>query len=234
LAPTAAVYGDVLPLIEVPVSVKALVWCPEKGGLIQGVLVHKGADFIAARVLGLWNAVIVKSHCNYLDKSKVNEGDAIRFRIQEYVPLSSCSMPLFSFSSILTAFLLLSLQIVNNLLSIEGTLLGEDVGVLDESGNMHFPKVSTAAISLPPVVSVTNPKKRPRADELSTAATQSTTSKPVSSPVIDAATAAKKRKLKEEETGEVVKSPTKKDKKDKKDKKERHKDKKEKHKDKSK
>lgn len=88
LTPTAAVYGDVLPLIEVPVSVKALVWCPEKGGLIQGVLVHKGTDFIAARVLGLWNAVIVKSHCNYLDKSKVNEGDAIRFRIQEYVPVN--------------------------------------------------------------------------------------------------------------------------------------------------
>lgn len=85
LSPTAAVYGDVLPLIEVPVTVKALVWCPEKGGLIQGVLVHKGSDFIAARVLGLWNAVIVKSHCNYLDKTKVNEGDAIRFRIQEYV-----------------------------------------------------------------------------------------------------------------------------------------------------
>lgn len=87
LKPTAAVYGDVLPLIEVPVSVKALLWCPEKGGLIQGVLVHKGTDFIAARVLGLWNAVIVKSHCNFLDKTKIKEGDTIQFRIQKYVDI---------------------------------------------------------------------------------------------------------------------------------------------------
>lgn len=85
MTPTAAVYGDVLPLIEVPVSVKALMWCPEKGGIVQGVLAHKGSDFIAARVLGLWNAVIVKSHCNFLDKDKIKEGSVIRFRIQKYV-----------------------------------------------------------------------------------------------------------------------------------------------------
>lgn len=104
LNPTAAVYGDVLPLIEVPVSVKALMWCPEKDGLVQGVLVHKGSDFIAARVLGLWNAVIVKSHCNYLDKSKVKEGDIIRFRIQKYEAARSPLKILFFTDRILTLF----------------------------------------------------------------------------------------------------------------------------------
>jgi hypothetical protein len=171
LSPTAAVYGDVLPLIEVPVTVKALVWCPEKGGLIQGTLVHKGSDFIAARVLGLWNAVIVKSHCNYLDKSKVNEGDSIRFRIQD-------------------------LQIVNNLLSIEGSLLSDDVGIVDANGNLYFPKVSGAEISVPSVISITNPKKRPRPAESALASFSSATTLPVSSPMPDT-TALKKRKLKE-------------------------------------
>lgn len=116
-------------------------------------------------------------------------------------------------------------------------MLGEDVGILDESGNLHFPKVSTASISLPPVVSVTNPKKRPRAEDLASTSNQSTIAQTLSSPVVDAATAAKKRKLKED-AGEDVGSPMKKDKKDKKEKhkekKEKHKEKKEKHKDKSK
>lgn len=107
-------------------------------------------------------------------------------------------------------------------------MLGDDVGVLDESGNLHFPKVSTASISLPPVVSITNPKKRPRTDGVF-GASAPVSAQTLSSPVVDAATAAKKRKLKDEDASEDLKSPSKKDKKDKK---EKHKDKKEKHKDK--
>lgn len=114
-----------------------------------------------------------------------------------------------------------SLQIVNNLLSIEGTLLGDDVGVLDEDGNLHFPKASNATITSPPVVSLANHKKRPRQDELDTVTPALINFQNVASPSVDSETAKKKRKLQE---GTDVSTPSKKDKKSK-DKKEKEKSK---------
>ena len=123
----------------------------------------------------------------------------------------------------------LSLQIVNNLLSIEGTLLGEDVGVLDEDGNLHFPKSSNATISSPPVVSMANSKKRPRPEGQDSAVPALINFQQVASPSVDAETAKKKRKLHE---GADASTPSKD--KDKKDKKQKDKKEKEKSKHKSK
>lgn len=81
---SADVRGDLVPLIEVPFTVKALVWCPEVGGLIRGQLVNKGGDFIAVRVLGLFNAVLVSSNLNALDLDKLPARSTIQFRIEKY------------------------------------------------------------------------------------------------------------------------------------------------------
>lgn len=120
-----------------------------------------------------------------------------------------------------------SLQIVNNLLSIEGSLLSDDSGFVDANGSLYFPKVTGAEISVPPVISVANPKKRPRPDENLASHTNpldySRTNAALSSPMPDASAAPKKRKLKEPDTpSEKRKDKKHKDKKEK-EKKSKHK-----------
>lgn len=113
-------------------------------------------------------------------------------------------------------------------------MIGEDVGIVNDEGELHFPKTPNAAISSPPAVSINNPKKRRRKDEPE-APSSGTITLTAASPLPQVGSVSKKRilhELPDEETSAPTNAVTKKDHKDKKDKHKDKKEKKEKHKDK--
>ncbi|XP_049848467.1 uncharacterized protein LOC126315270 isoform X1 [Schistocerca gregaria] len=83
---TGTVLGDLVPLLQIPISIKALIWSPKEGGIVRGNLAHMGYDYMAIHVLGIWNAAIPsKRFASSLDCSAIKEGAVIQFRIHRYV-----------------------------------------------------------------------------------------------------------------------------------------------------
>lgn len=82
------VFGDEEPLIRAHVTINALIWAPVNGALLKGSIYQFGYDYLAVRVLGLWNAVIPKSRFpQNIDSSYFLVGEQITFRIFKYVDL---------------------------------------------------------------------------------------------------------------------------------------------------
>ena len=134
---TLAIRGDIYSVVEVPISATLLIWAPKPGSILRGKVVKMGTDYVALTIFNLWSASITKKYVPFdfnFSPEVFKQGEYVQFKVRRYV--SRSAVPLSP-----------RLVVNHGLVSLKGSLEGENCGIVNAQNEIEQPKVSPSGLA---------------------------------------------------------------------------------------